>query len=167
MNYSSDDNFHKVILENIAKRMRPSCFIELGLGESPSILGVSQFCGFAFGVDVGGARCSMPDNAVIYQMTTDQFFETIAASLPAPELVFIDADHRKEQVLKDLNGIRAIAAENCVVVLHDTFPECEMYTQTGFCADSYRVPESLPCEHVTLPVPPGITICRLNATSLV
>lgn len=167
MNYASDHDWHRSFLANLARRMKPQCYVELGLGDNPAIVQVSEFCNEAYGVDKTRGSHEVSPNAIIIVMTTDEFFDGPGKTITPPDLVFIDADHRKEQVLKDLANVAAICADNCVVVLHDTFPESAMYTDPGYCADSYKVPDEIPWEHVTLPVPPGLTICRLKARSLV
>ncbi len=163
---TSDHQWHRTLLTTMAARMRPNCFMELGLGTTPAIAAVADYCVNAYGVDTlpheGGYQ-----NTKIFQMSTDDFFLNVAHTLEPPDLVFIDADHNAEQVMKDFDNIACICADNCVVVLHDTFPENEAHTSEGYCGDSYLVPPRLLCEAVTLPFPPGITICRLRPKSQV
>jgi len=167
MNYTSDHNFHRSFLTMLAARMKPTCYIELGLGTDPAILNVGEHCFKAYGVDRKRESFPTPPNSVILEMTTDEFFDAYGSTIEAPELVLIDADHSKEQVLRDLDRVAKIAAENCIVCIHDTFPENAAATSPGLCSDSYLVPESIFFEAVTLPFPPGITICRLRPKSLV
>ena len=166
MNYLDHGDWHKDLLRIMAQRMRPTCFIELGLGGTPSIHSVSEHCGVAYGVDRYKSPCEAPPNRILVEMTTDQFFADVAPGIPPPELVFIDADHSKESVLRDLANVAAICADNCVVVLHDTFPPGINHTAPDFCGDAYLVPGMIEWEHVTLPFPPGVTICRLKPRSL-
>lgn len=167
MNYNSDQNFHRGFLAMLAARMKPRCYIELGLSTDPAILSVGEHCFKAYGVDRKVEKFTIPPNSVILEMTTDQFFASYGPTIEAPELVFIDADHSMEQVLKDMRNVAAIAAENCIVCIHDTFPENEAQTAPGFCGDSYKLIRSLWGEHVTLPFPPGLTIMRARPKSLV
>lgn len=167
MRYDSDHSFHRTFLTMLAARMKPRCFIELGLGTDPCIVNVGEHCFRAYGVDRKRENFATPPNSVILEMTTDEFFESYGRTIEAPELVFIDADHSKEQMLKDLRNVAAIAAENCIVCIHDTFPENEQQTRPEFCGDSYKAVRTLWGEHVTLPFPPGLTIMRANVKSLV
>lgn len=170
MKYESDHGFHRAFLGQLAARMKPHCYIELGLGTDPAILNVGEHCFKAYGVDRKVEKFAAPPNSVILEMSTDEFFAAYSDTIEPPELVFIDADHSKDQVLKDLEAVAAIAGDNCIVVLHDTFPENLEQTRPGLCSDSYRVAEYLAAsktwEVVTLPIPPGLTICRLNPKSL-
>ena len=166
MRYDEDGNWHKSLLATIASRMKPKCFIELGLWKEPALLDVAQHCESVHGVDPMGPAYDVPSNATIHAMTTDEFFDGPAKEL-IPDLVFVDADHRSHQVMKDLDNISMIAAENCIVVIHDTYPPNADHTADGFCSDSYKVPKLLMWENVTLPFPPGVTIVRMHPRSLV
>jgi hypothetical protein len=114
------------------------------------------------GVDSGTLPEFIPSNATIHAMTTDDFFAGPGKSITSPDLIFVDADHHSEQVLKDLAGVEKICADNAIVVLHDTYPSGPDYTVDVHCSDSYKVPGLIPWEHVTLPFPPGVTICRMK-----
>lgn len=153
---------HRAILCAIAADMRPACFLELGLGTDPCINVVAQYCVAAFGVDRATDTLTPPENGRLYAMDTDTFFATEASMLPPPDLVFIDADHRLDQVLKDLEGVRKIAAENCVVAIHDTWPRDIAYTSVEHCADSHKVPGHIIEDHMTIPVHPGLTLVHLK-----
>lgn len=165
MNYETDSTWHRTLLTQLAERMRPACYLELGLWHEPAMLQVAQYAETCYGVDSETFPEKAPDNCIIVRMTTDEFFERV--TIPRPELVFVDASHDSEQVLKDLENISRICADNCIVVIHDTFPENREYTDDGYCSDSYKVPDLIPWECVTLPLPPGITICRMRPRSLV
>lgn len=167
MHYPSDGEWHKLLIEVIAARMRPECFLELGLAGNPTLLNVARYCKSLHGVDIAQpATFVIPSSAKIHMMSTDDFFAGPGKSL-RPDLVLVDADHRSAQVRKDLEGVARIAAENCVVLIHDTFPESHQFVADGYCSDSYKVPGEMSWEHVTLPCPPGVTICRMRPRSLV
>ncbi len=158
---TTDHNWHRSMLVLIAARMRPRCFVELGLGPDPSVALVGPHCEKAYGVDQAQHFGTYP-NTTLLHMTTDQFFADVAPNIEPPDLVFIDADHSHAQVMKDLKAVAAICADNCLVLLHDTYPESYSQTDPGYCGDSYLVPSLLLCENVTLPFPPGLTLCRLK-----
>jgi len=162
-----DHAFHRSLLSVLAARIQPSCFLELGVHQDPALLQVARHCEHVVGVDRSLYLIRWPSNSAFYQMTTDEFFAGPAKEITPPELVFVDACHRKEQVLRDLDGIESICAENCVVVLHDTFPPSAEFTSDNDCSDSYLVPGLARWPSVTLPVPPGITMLRMRPTSLV
>ena len=162
-----DENWHKQFLSTLASVQRPGCYLELGLSTSPALLTLSGFCLSVHGVDPAGIQFDVPTNATIHAMTTNEFFAGPAKMIPPPNLVFVDADHRSHQVMRDLEGIASIAAENCIVAIHDTFPPDDLHKEDHYCSDSYRVPKIMIWERVTLPFPPGLTLCRMHPRSLV
>jgi hypothetical protein len=157
-----NDNWHKVLLNALANILRPACFVELGLGSTPALHSVAEFCVATFGVDHSECKFEIPEGCTIFKMSTDEFFAEKAKTIPPPDLVFVDADHRSSQVLVDLQHLAEVCADNCIVVCHDTYPGGENYTQDGHCSDSFRVPDLVPWEHVTIPVHPGATIFRMK-----
>ena len=165
MNYATDLEWHRSLVALFASRMRPSCYLELGCENTPAVLQLHQFCGVTHGVDIQRGDFAMPPNFTLHLMTTDAFFEHV--TIPPPELVLIDACHQKDQVLRDFEGVKRIAAPNCVVVIHDTFPEDTGYISSSLCFDSYLVPSLLSVGNVTLPCPPGVTLAVLNSQYLV
>lgn len=167
MSYDDDLQWHKTLLRALALRMKPKCFLELGLWVVPAMMDLPSDCSEMHGVDNATFPKFVPSNATIHAMTTDEFFAGPGKTITPPDLVFVDADHHSPQVMRDLNNVAMIAAENCIVVIHDTYPGGPEFTVDGHCADSYKVPGMLIWEHVTLPFPPGVTICRMHPRSLV
>lgn len=165
MNYA-ELRWHQSIFRCIAYRQRPKCFLELGLSDNPVMLQIAPYCTEMVGVDPGW-QSDVPDNATVYKMTTDEFFRDHTHDITRPDLVFVDADHDSEQVVKDLHNVSRIAATNCVVLIHDTFPADFAATAKHESSDSWRVPGKIPWESVTLPFPPGLTIARMNPLLLV
>ncbi len=157
-----NDNWHRSIVGILASIIRPKSYLELGLGTDPTLTGISTSCGWCYGVDKGGASFPVPANCTVFAMDTDTFFDGPVNSIQPPQLVFVDADHRSRQVLKDLENLSAICDTNCIVVCHDTYPENQNYTADTFCSDSYRVPDLISWEHVTIPIHPGATILRMK-----
>ena len=172
MNYQTRLEWHKDLLVLLAERMQPASYLELGCRTDPTFLYLWRNCRYVTGVDKDPARYSAPSNAKIYQRTTDDFFERIAKGhilIKPPELVFIDACHEARQVHRDFDNVTRIAAPNCLVVFHDTFPESDEYVDPNLCDNANLVPPALVedgYEIVTLPFPPGVSIARVNRKSL-
>lgn len=105
-------------------------YLELGVAERTTFDVVRA--GSKVGVDIvsNGA-----DD--VLEMTTDEFF----AGLPPEvrfDIVFIDACHNYQQVLRDYNN----AAECCpegIVFLHDMVPPSIEYTAKDLCWDAYKL----------------------------
>lgn len=76
-----------------------------------------------------------------FQQSTDEFFAT--TELADFDLIFIDANHDVEQVLRDYNSSVSKLKQGGVIVLHDCYPPTEEYCEPRFCSDSYKILEAL------------------------
>jgi hypothetical protein len=71
-----------------------------------------------------------------YLMSTDFFFEQNKEKF---DLIYIDADHEYNQVIKDFNNSIDCIKEGGIIFLHDLYPPDEQHTQTHLCYNSYRI----------------------------
>ena len=160
MDLHTDGEWHRTMLRNIAARMKPSLYVELGIEAGWTYLSVKPHCARSIGVDISTPNC----DGEFYEMTTDEFFAKVAPDLPPFELTFIDADHHSAQAFEDFTNAYRHTMPNGLILLHDTWPENEKERGEGFCCDSYKVPDIIrgccTCELITFPFPPGLTIVR-------
>lgn len=161
-------DYHRELLASFAKRMRPQCYLELGLNQSPALLTLWENCYHCLGVDIHRPTWDVPQNTEVFVMRTNEFFEKHRHRIPPVELAFIDADHDCQQVQTDLLNTVGVMAENGVIVMHDTFPACSDdiardRSGTAFVTAEWACKE---LEAITLPFPPGLTIIRVKPTSL-
>ena len=168
MNQDTDLSAHTVLLAALAKLMRPTLYVEFGVQSGFTISAVAPFCGRAVGCDVRRYPLTETRGFEFHQVDTEQFCREVLPTLPPVELALIDADHDAGAVLRDFQFLAEYAAPNALICLHDTFPESRQQTDPLFCGDSYRVPDLLRGlgfhDVLTLPIPPGLTIVRLNPT---
>lgn len=75
-----------------------------------------------------------------HTMTTTEFLSSFAIQgMPAPQVVFIDADHSPEAVAADLRGVCDVLAPGGVVFCHDMVPPTEQHVHPGYCNRAYCV----------------------------
>lgn len=151
---------HPQIVYNLIKLLNAESYLELGLyvGETFELAcSVIQDC---VGVDAIDRR----NNKAIgtfYNTTTDEFFKSNTRKF---DIIFIDADHRYESVLKDLKNALEALNHNGTILLHDTDPEDKKYYDPGFCGDAYKIIddfEKLNLDSITIPSGhEGVTIVK-------
>lgn len=86
-------------------------------------------------------------------------------------MLFIDADHSKEAVLQDFRGFFPFVAPYGLILLHDSHPGKEGMMHPGLCGTAYQAIEELSketesYEMMTIPISPGLTICRKRQEQL-
>jgi hypothetical protein len=71
-----------------------------------------------------------------YLMTTDEFFEKNKDEF---DLIYVDADHEYNQVIKDYNNSVDCISKNGIIFLHDLYPPDENHTKPELCYNSYKL----------------------------
>lgn len=64
-----------------------------------------------------------PEKGGTHKMTSDEFF---AQNTEKFDIIFIDGDHREEQVYKDIVNAMNTIAQNGIIVVHDLLPSSEV-----------------------------------------
>jgi len=99
-----------------------SCYLEIGLSDGKNFGRVQ--CKQKESVDPAQDRYDHAKPS--YKMTSDAFFETVAATQRKTyDLVFIDGLHEADQVDRDIVGALACLAPGGTVMLHDCNPQDE------------------------------------------
>jgi len=120
------ENGYISLLVNTIPGIENKSYLELGLGR-----GVNFSCiKAARKVSVDIQKETKPT----FQMSTDAFFEQNAERF---DIVFIDADHSFNQVVKDFNHTLLIC--NDYLFLHDMVPPVEELTTPPKCGDAYKL----------------------------
>jgi hypothetical protein len=171
MDRTTSPTFHRDLLELLAKRLRPTLYVELGIASCECIERVARYCDRAIGVDI-----KAPDYVhgfEFFRGTTAEFAAKMLPSLDGIELAFIDADHRHSASLQDFEWLLPHIANDGLIVLHDTYPENRKWLADDHCSDSYRTADAIysrsreyGVEIVTLPTPPGLSIVRKRSRQL-
>ena len=114
------------VLRHLHELLRPATYIEIGVHDGGS-LALARPETWSLAIDPAPVMTrSVPSNARLFVMTSDEFFATrnLATELARPtfSLAFIDGLHLFEQVLRDFINLERHAGRDSVIVLHDCLP---------------------------------------------
>ncbi len=152
--------YYNIIL-NIALTVGCQNFLELGLANGVNHKSMLKVVPNCVGVDI--EKKFTGEIPRFYQMTTDEFFEQNTEKF---DIIFIDAYHKYEQVVKDFKNSIACLEDRGIIFLHDTDPYSEHMLANHIASDSYRMNEYIRKNHpefdfITLPVSSmGLSICN-------
>ncbi len=141
------------------------CYVEIGASDGAAFNKIAPLFKRKIAVDIAPVGSYLCEGAEFYQMASDEFFAHVARTIPHISACFIDADHRKEFVLRDFyNAAELILPTNGLIFLHDTYPPSEAMINGG-CWTAWEAAveiRKLPnFEVTTLPVTcMGLTIVR-------
>ena len=155
---------HTEFFDLLFKWIRPECYLELGVRHGGNFVTLAKHCKKAIGVDIIDPEFRIEGNMEYSQMTTDKYFESLTDE--TFDAVFIDADHSHTQSLKDFMNVKDRVIEDGFIFFHDTYPWDISMTNRGQCDDVYKtalyIKQNLidDFEIITLPINPGVTICK-------
>lgn len=133
-------------------------YLELGIFNNVNFNDIK--CINKFSVDMNG-------NAM-FTGTTDEYFQQLPKNQQF-DVIFIDANHDYEYVIRDFNN--AVDHATKWVLLHDMIPNSKKFTQPKFCSDSFRVLQYLiketDFEIYTMNNNFGLTFVRMPATKII
>lgn len=109
-------------------------YLELGVEYSSTIEQIKNLVKRCVGVDI--VDIPNKENIGFYLSTTDDFFDINTEKF---DIIFIDANHRFEQVKKDFDNSLKILNKYGIIMLHDTDPIVQELTQDIYCSDSYKI----------------------------
>ena len=162
---------HESFVEFIASYVKPDIYVELGVYDCSTFHKVSEHVvGWSFGVDINPLNDKEKLGTTIYKETTQDFARRWKNEIEDDivddiDLIFIDADHSKEAVLKDVENFWPhIKDDTGLIILHDTWPLNKVQTASGYSGDCYlatkEIKEKYACELLTIPVPYGLSVIR-------
>lgn len=167
-------NWHEDFITNLASIIRPKVYVELGLYHCALFNRIVPFADQLIGVDMSadaGNYMLQSSKTRFFKGTTQEFGKTLAVNPLQINMLFIDADHSKEAVLQDFRDFLPYVAPHGLILLHDTHPGEEYMMQPEWCGTAYLAAEELSrdtesYEMMTIPLSPGLTICRKRQVQL-
>ncbi len=162
---------HEDLVEEIAKQLKPSIYVELGVFQLECFNRVVRHVKQkAFAIDIKDNSIYMdpgPERS-FHRCSTEEFSSTWHNEIKLDiDMIFIDADHSKDAVLQDVkNFLPFLKEDSGIMLLHDTWPLNKQQTAPGYSGDCYKVTKTLKeklgnhIELITLPVPYGLTLIR-------
>ena len=161
-----NQEFRELMLE-LVRLFEPHTYVEIGVQKGYTFNAIAPKVKRAVAVDVGDMGGIVRRlNVAVYQMTSIAFASRWAGDI---DLLFIDADHRKESVLTDVNNLLPFVTEGTgLILLHDTHPVAEELLSDRYCSNAWEAAWEIrkkrkyaDLEIVTLPGPSaGLSIIR-------
>jgi cephalosporin hydroxylase len=167
-------DWHESFIVQLASIVKPKLYVELGLYHCVVFNQVIPFAEKLIGVDID----ALAGNYMVFSKkveficaSTHQFANIVKIKPIQIDMLFIDADHSKEAVLDDFRNMFPFVSPHGLILLHDTHPGDQTLIAPKFCGTAYAAiadlsQENKEYEMVTIPVSPGLTICRKRANQL-
>tara|TARA_R100000388_G_C7232720_1_gene155738 strand:+ start:425 stop:1009 length:585 start_codon:yes stop_codon:yes gene_type:complete len=119
------------IINYLIEKNGYSKFLEIGVRENAGKLSIDHIkCEHRDGVDIVPGRCN-------YTMTSDQFFEMISPD-QTYDIIYIDGDHEKTQVLKDVENSLKHLNPGGTILCHDVNPPEERWLAPRYCNNCWE-----------------------------
>lgn len=153
---------HGHFIKEMCKMTNCQKYLELGVDENKTFSIVAEAVPYCVGVDMSDRRKNKI--GIFHQKSTDDFFKD---NKDIFDVIFIDASHRIENVLRDFKNSLNCLSEFGIILMHDTDPAVKkLYNKNGdFCGDAADIIDIINNEYkdelnvVTLPFDSaGITI---------
>lgn len=124
---------HGFFIKEMCKITNCQKYLELGVDQNKTFKIISGTVPYCVGVDMSDRRLSR--SGIFHQKSTDEFFKENEDIF---DVIFIDASHRIENVLKDFKNSLKCLSEYGIIILHDTDPAVkQLYNKNGdFCGDA-------------------------------
>lgn len=125
------------ILKEIIRLFDINTYMELGVRKGYTFNSVAPLVKKAIAVDIGDMKgiIELPNVQKIQMYTDDLAFKW---NEPI-DLLFIDADHRKEQVIKDFDNFSKFVREGTgIIAMHDTHPIDKRLLSDDNCSTAWQ-----------------------------
>jgi predicted O-methyltransferase YrrM len=147
----------------------------LGIAEGHVFKRIAPLVKKSYGVDIReecGLSIKDLPNSTFFCGSTTNFAKSLKAKGEKIDFLFIDADHSKKAVAEDFYNFFDLITPHGMIVFHDTHPANQEMTSSGRCGDCYDIilqlqkDNLIDCEMMTIPLHPGLTLCRKRKKQL-
>ena len=167
-------NWHEDFIVHLASLVCPKVYVELGIYHCALFNRIIPFAEQLIGVDISaesGNYMQQSSKTRFFKGTTHEFAQEVAVNPLQINMLFIDADHSKEAVLQDFIEFFPFVVPHGLILLHDTHPGNEQMMDPAWCGTAYQAVEEYlretgSYELMTIPLSPGLTICRKRQAQL-
>lgn len=122
-------------ISDLIRDLNFSSYLELGVAAGKCWNQIS--CENKVGVDL--YNDSIWNIANVLSITTDEYFSSLDKSQEKFDIIFIDAKHEKNQVLRDFSNSLKNLKKNGIVIFHDVYPFSEVDTSIeNACGNVYE-----------------------------
>jgi len=164
----NDSKWHINFILHLVSIIKPASYLEVGIFRCGLFNQVIPYVDSLVGLDVdsnAGTYMKANSKCEFINSTSSDFFKQQIKLGRKFDFIFIDGDHSKEAVEADFLGAFEVLNDNGIILLHDTYPLNIAATTRDRCDDGYQALDKLSrltdkWEMVTIPIHPGITLCR-------
>jgi hypothetical protein len=153
------------LMVELATLLKPKVYCELGVKKGYTMNMMVGHVEQCIGVDIVDSSSHIPNSVDFYHMPSSEF--SLAYGGPKIDFLFIDADHKYESVVNDIEMMaKHIRPWTSLVFLHDTYPVKKELLAPGYCNDAWKAAKYMRQIHedweiVTFPGPwAGFSILR-------
>lgn len=143
----NQDSNHELFIQKLVELTNCQTYLELGVQRGVCFRSIVPLVKRAVGVDIIDARVSKIGE--FYTMSTDNFFKFFNDTM---DIIFIDADHKYESVVKDFENSLKILNKNGIILLHDTDPQEKYLLAPEYCNDCYKIVDYIQQNHPELSI---------------
>lgn len=166
--------WHQEFVAYIAWLLQPNIYMELGIEGCHTFNQVIPHAKRLIGVDINpkaGKNMQLSEITQFVPLSTTEYVKTLKKNPLSIDLLFIDANHDTKSVLLDFKNFFPFVADQGIILLHDSYPHSREATFPWSSGTCHLAIEKLSQKHrnfemVTLPLSPGITICRKRSHHL-
>lgn len=167
-------DWHEDFIVQLGSVVRPKVYVELGIWRCALFNRMIPFAEQLIGVDINPEAenyMTKSPKTGFYQGSTQAYAQELAVRPLKIDMLFIDADHSKEAVLQDFKDFFPYVVPHGLILLHDTHPGNDYLIQPEWCGTAYQAIKELAketeaYEMMTIPVSPGLTLCRKRREQL-